>query len=254
MTNKTMKTKECTNCNNTFEKKYYTSLKSWEKRLFCSRDCKHKYAQVEIKCVSCETLFTVRKCHKNVLKNCSKECHSLDKSKRMTGRKITWGDKIGKTNAILMTGKKQSKETKKKIRIKTLERVKDGTHNFYIHGRCTAENKKSYAKEYNARNIENKRNYLRNRRAKQVINGGSHTEKDWVAIKEKYNYMCLCCKKYEPEIKITKDHIVPVSKGGSNDIENLQPLCLSCNSIKWARTIDYRFLSVSSLSNKININ
>ena len=46
---------------------------------------------------------------------------------------------------------------------------------------------------------------------------------------------CVACGSTE---RIEVDHIVPVSRGGSDDIENLQPLCLKCNRSKSAKTMD----------------
>ena len=78
------------------------------------------------------------------------------------------------------------------------------------------------------------------RRARIAGSGGNFTAKEWEALKKKYGYRCLRCGRTEPEIKLTVDHVIPLSKGGSNSIDNIQPLCWSCNSGKRARHIDYR--------------
>lgn len=61
---------------------------------------------------------------------------------------------------------------------------------------------------------------------------GSHTLVEWNELKFNHDNRCLGCGLFEPEIKLTRDHIMPVSKGGSNYIENIQPLCARCNSKK----------------------
>jgi 5-methylcytosine-specific restriction endonuclease McrA len=69
---------------------------------------------------------------------------------------------------------------------------------------------------------------------------GSYRLDEWNELKARYSYYCLCCGRSEPEIKLEGDHVVPLSKGGSNGIENIQPLCRSCNSHKHNKIIDYR--------------
>lgn len=54
----------------------------------------------------------------------------------------------------------------------------------------------------------------------------------WEQMKQECNYTCKICKKCEPEIKLTIDHIIPLSKNGRHSKENIQPLCHSCNSRK----------------------
>lgn len=78
------------------------------------------------------------------------------------------------------------------------------------------------------------------RRAIKTASGGSYTLAEWEALKRQYNYTCLSCGRQEPEIRLTVDHIIPVTKGGSSFIDNLQPLCFSCNSSKNNKVIDYR--------------
>lgn len=45
---------------------------------------------------------------------------------------------------------------------------------------------------------------------------------------------CVYCG--EPATQV--DHIVPVSKGGTDDVSNLVPACRSCNSSKGNRDVD----------------
>lgn len=77
-----------------------------------------------------------------------------------------------------------------------------------------------------------------NRRAREAGAEGYYTTGEWEQLKIQYAFKCAACGRREPEIKLTRDHIIPLSRGGSNFIENIQPLCGQCNCIKHAKMPD----------------
>lgn len=78
---------------------------------------------------------------------------------------------------------------------------------------------------------------LANRRARQMCVDGSITEGDWEWILEKYGARCLKCGSDD---RVQIDHVIPLTKGGPNVRDNLQPLCQACNKSKRQNIEDYR--------------
>ena len=69
------------------------------------------------------------------------------------------------------------------------------------------------------------------------INGGKHTTAEWKLMCFYYGNRCAACDMRSG--KLTKDHIVPVSKGGTDSIKNIQPLCDKCNKSKGTKVVRY---------------
>lgn len=83
--------------------------------------------------------------------------------------------------------------------------------------RVLASNRARYARKHNA--------------------PGSHTIAQWQSLCNWFGDCCVCCG---ASGKLAADHVKPLIKGGSDSIENLQPLCGVCNSRKYTGDQDYR--------------
>lgn len=92
-------------------------------------------------------------------------------------------------------------------------------------------------KESRERHKERRNIQRINYRARSRNAPGSISVLTWKSLLSKYGSCCLRCGS---SANLSIDHIIPLSKGGTNFPNNLQPLCRSCNSSKGTKTMDYR--------------
>lgn len=68
----------------------------------------------------------------------------------------------------------------------------------------------------------------------------THTKAEWIEMVEFFEHTCARCFGESGLMYVEKDHITPLYQGGSDGIENLQPLCARCNTSKGADNTDLR--------------
>lgn len=92
------------------------------------------------------------------------------------------------------------------------------------------------SRRWKAANPEKCKVHKHRRRSRILGCQDHHTEQEWLIILRSHGRKCAYCRtsgtKKNP---ITRDHIVPISKGGTNSARNLVPACKSCNSKKHDR-------------------
>jgi 5-methylcytosine-specific restriction endonuclease McrA len=221
--------KTCQQCNREFQKTPSNSKEYWERKRFCSRKCyglsiRHDITNSKI-CSHCGQEF-FRKLNEGANFLNRKYCSHLCSEHASKGRE----------------GKPQTHEHKAKM---VATRRANGSYRKGCgKGRTLKglENSRKAKRNWKLKNKEKVNFHTRIRRYRLRGAEGNHSYSEWLELKRKYNNMCLCCKRFEPEIELTEDHIVPILLGGSNDISNIQPLCKSCNSQKFTSIIDYRNL------------
>jgi len=88
-----------------------------------------------------------------------------------------------------------------------------------------------------AANRKRVRRYEHRKRAAE----GRYTEEQWQARLDLYGHRCyLCGCDWDVLLRDEKhiDHVIPLSKGGTNWPANLRPACGTCNRGKSAKTLD----------------
>ena len=137
---------------------------------------------------------------------------------------------------------KYKRENKEKVRAsaklyttRNSKKINQYSREYY---KANKERKIILGKEYRRSHPEKNTEYSQNRRARKNGNGGAITEVEWKKLQDKYENRCLCCGR--KDMKLSLDHVIPLSKGGRHEIGNAQPLCVPCNSRKNNKIIDYR--------------
>lgn len=92
----------------------------------------------------------------------------------------------------------------------------------------------AYDKAYRAANYDKHLARNSKRRAKKFGNGGAHTPEQVQELLVRQRFRCAYCRTSIKKRPI-KDHILAISKGGTDDISNIQMTCYPCNAKKGAK-------------------
>ena len=95
---------------------------------------------------------------------------------------------------------------------------------------------RDYAPKHRAANPDKYRTYAHKRRAAEKNAPGAHTDEQWLKVVCSFGGGCAYCG--AKGVHLTRDHDIPLVRGGSNNIENIVPACRSCNSSKGTLTGD----------------
>jgi hypothetical protein len=80
--------------------------------------------------------------------------------------------------------------------------------------------------------------YHKRRRIALLASEGNWSIAQFEELCQRLEWKCPYCGCSLSWRTVTVDHIVPVVKGGSNRIENINPSCWSCNASKGARDLE----------------
>lgn len=72
-------------------------------------------------------------------------------------------------------------------------------------------------------------------RRERAYSSSTFCFEDWLSILEVFCHRCAYCLR--SDVKLTMDHVQPISKGGLHVVGNVVPACKSCNSRKNNRPV-----------------
>jgi 5-methylcytosine-specific restriction protein A len=135
--------------------------------------------------------------------------------------------------------KEQISEYKQSWAANNSECVAGSKRDYYERNREEVISRSKKWAEENAEKVKIAKAKNRRRRRAAKNSSKSHfTVEEFDALCSVYGYACLCCGVTDRILEA--DHVVPLTKGGSDDISNIQPLCGECNRRKFTAVIDYR--------------
>jgi len=121
------------------------------------------------------------------------------------------------------------------------EQAKRSQRKWYLEN---LEKARACSREYWKNNPTKRREHRQKRRASGEIEVGTIFR---LVNENMLKYGATCCEKCKIECEngYHVDHIVPISKAGTHDYDNLQVLCARCNLKKHTEIADYREIAQS---------
>jgi hypothetical protein len=236
--------KKCTTCGEIKPVTMFTKDKSKRDGL-CSR------------CAACRKRY--RDAHKKEEKAYNKKYRNENKDVLKENRKKYCEDHPDEVKAC---GKKYREEHKEQIKINKKRyndaHKEEGKKRCKLYREAHKEEMRTYYIKYSKENVDkikksmwiyqhtpNGKLAMKNTNHRRRVNQNNtplHNQPTLAQcdkiIESQNNRCALCGRIFSDELKPTMDHIVPLSKGGPHSSDNIQALCHSCNSSKWAN-LDY---------------
>ena len=155
------------------------------------------------------------------LKEYKRKWYLYNRDRILEDRKIYQEKNKGKIS-------KRNKEYYIKNKDKILEQVDKWQKN---NPGMLKRNLNKYRKTEKGKAADQRAKSKRRAREEEMIN--TLTAQEWIDILKEYKFRCAYCgKEFNLFDKETRDHVIPISKGGDNTKENVVPACNKCNAKK----------------------
>lgn len=195
-----------------------------------------RHPQIKI-CNGCGTSFTQ---NSNAQKFCNYKCGDKGRSKKYRDshvdelrhrRCLQWAVDQEYKRRILARRKMWGQKNRARLRrYNFLYRRSDPAHfRQYARDRYRQDKTEALAKEAKRRAAK----FIRTPLDTQL------TKPEWDLILFVCDYRCVYCGVPQGgDIRLTQDHVAPLSKGGHHTADNVVPACRRCNSRKHARSVE----------------
>jgi hypothetical protein len=224
----------------------------FKRRKYCSKTCQNqgqtglpnpnRNRRVFKSCPTCQKEFSVKKSREQIAVYCSRGCMAEGYKKPRVllgclncGKEFPERDNQSRRNAKFCS-----------LPCRNKYRVGDKHPNWIEYDGDRKEAIKQKRRDYNKKyyldqkHKEQQHNRLRKYKLKrrEILSG--HHWSEWIELLKNHDNRCYYCgvkmtKKLEPKQR-TRDHKIPLSKGGTDSICNIVPACRSCNSAKGTKS------------------